>query len=96
MPVDYEGWGCMAWNDREQNYTSLWVDNMGDAAMSECEWLDDTTLVMRESRVVQGMPAVQRSISQHTADGVLKSFVTHSLMGAMAPMKTFSATYEQQ
>ncbi len=89
---DFEGWGAFAWDPRNNHYSALWVDSMGDASTSSGHWVDDK-LVFRNSRTYHGAPLVQRGVIELDADGKFESESWTALMGTAEAYAPFQATY---
>ncbi len=94
MPA-YEGWGCIAWNDQKQCYTSFWLSNYGEIGIDEC-LIVDKKLIMTAARLHQGQPIAGRSVIELGANGQITKLYTDGILAAGEPQRIFEAVYTKQ
>ena len=94
MPA-YEGWGCIAWNDHKQCYTSFWLSNYGEIGIDECR-IADNRLIMTIARLHQGQPIAGRSVIELGANGQITKLYADRILAAGEPQRTLEAIYTKQ
>lgn len=91
----YVGETYMTWNAVDQSYDLVMFDNMGMVGAGQLRFVDDATLVGVFAGPMMGTPSVQRSVTRIGENGVTGA-VSHSIVGAHEPMKSFEAKYTRK
>jgi len=95
--VSYHGWHALVWNPRDKNYVSVGVNNMGENAFETGVWASNTELLFTAaSPWYGGIPAVYSGVMKCAADGTLKSYTSHAIIGTHKPAKVFHIDYSKK
>ena len=91
----YEGFGAFLWNPELKCYQTLWVDNLGGAAVSKAH-LVDGKFVIGSTLVANGQPSVRTAVFHSAKDGSLAGVREHATVGASDPFHAFQACYTKK
>jgi len=93
----YHGWHALVWNPTDKNYVSIGVNNMGEVSVEKGTWASDTELLFTCSRPYYGgIPSVHSGVMKCAADGSVKSYTSHSIIGTHKPVKSFHIDYTKK
>ncbi len=97
MGPAYRAWGAMNWDAYAKCYKFLWVDNMGDARVSRCNWDGEPgkQMVITWSGRYMGSLIAERSLLEFDAEGAMVGMTTDSAIGTAKPVRNFEAKYSR-
>ncbi|MCZ6506575.1 MAG: DUF1579 family protein [Acidobacteria bacterium] len=91
-----ESWGCIAWDDHKQSYTSFRLSNDGEIVIDECRIVTDNKLIMTTARLHQGQPIAGHSVMELGANGQITKLYAEGILAAGEPQRIFEAVYTKQ
>ena len=91
----YEGIGWFAWNDHDNCYDMVFLNNMGELGRGPCRWSGDSKLIMTTEALHYGQPTVSSHVMELGDGGKLTNVHAHSIIADAEPQKTFNASYTQ-